>query len=83
MTPLKRFERIFWRVQVKSVITTRPSLVSYRVKTTRGANSTYSVDEIDFLVASVFQKIVGTFSQRRLLPDAIRFASALNRQSAG
>lgn len=51
-----RFEKIFWRVQVKSVITTRPSRVSYRVKTTRGGNGTYSADEIDFLVAYVFPK---------------------------
>ena len=51
-----RFDKIFWRVQVKSVITTQPSRHSYRVKTTRGANSTYSVDEIDFLVAYVFPK---------------------------
>jgi hypothetical protein len=53
-----RFEKMFWRVQVKSVITTRPSRQSYRVKTTRGANSTYSADEIDFLVAYVFPKDV-------------------------
>lgn len=53
-----RFEKVFWRVQVKSVITTRPSSQSYRVKTTRGANGTYSADEIDFLVAYVFPKDV-------------------------
>jgi hypothetical protein len=49
-----RFDKMFWRVQVKSVIHSRPSRQSYRVKTTRGANSTYSADEIDFLVAYVF-----------------------------
>ena len=53
-----RFDKIFWRVQVKSVITTQPSKHSYRVKTTRGCNSTYSADEIDFLVAYVFPKDV-------------------------
>lgn len=53
-----RFEKNFWRVQVKSVITTRPSRQSYRVKTTRGANWTYSADEIDFLAAYVFPKDV-------------------------
>jgi hypothetical protein len=53
-----RFDKIFWRVQVKSVITTQPSRHSYRVKTTRGCNSTYSADEIDFLVAYVFPKDV-------------------------
>ena len=51
-----RSEKMFWRVQVKSVITSRPSRQSYRVKTTRGANSTYSAEEIDFLVAYVFPK---------------------------
>ncbi|MFY9911045.1 MAG: group I intron-associated PD-(D/E)XK endonuclease [Candidatus Sulfotelmatobacter sp.] len=49
-----RFEKMFWRVQVKSVITPKPSLRSYRVKTTRGANGAYSSDEIDFLAAYVF-----------------------------
>jgi PD-(D/E)XK endonuclease len=53
-----RFNKMFWRVQVKSVITTQPSQHSYRVKTTRGCNSTYSADEIDFLVAYVFPKDV-------------------------
>ena len=53
-----RFDKIFWRVQVKSVITVKPSRVSYRVKTTRGANGTYSADEIDFLAAYVFPKDV-------------------------
>ena len=53
-----RFDKIFWRVQVKSVITTQPSRHSYRVKTTRGCNSTYSADEIDFLVAYIFPKDV-------------------------
>ena len=49
-----RFENMVWRVQVKSVITSRASRHSYRVKTTRGANGTYSGDEIDFLAAYVF-----------------------------
>lgn len=53
-----RFDKIFWRVQVKSVLASRPSVHSYRVKTTSGANFTYSVDEIDFLVAYVFPKDV-------------------------
>jgi hypothetical protein len=53
-----RFEKMFWRVQVKSVITARVSLTSYRVKTTRGGNGTYTADEIDFLAAYVFPKDV-------------------------
>jgi hypothetical protein len=51
-----RFDKMFWRVQVKSVIRSKPSMRSYRVKTTRGGNSTYSADEVDFLVAYVFPK---------------------------
>ena len=51
-----RCDKRFWRVQVKSVITSRPSRHSYRVKTTRGANGTYSAEEIDFLVAYVFPR---------------------------
>ena len=53
-----RFDKMFWRVQVKSVITTQPSKHSYRVKTTGGSHSNYSADEIDFLVAYVFPKDV-------------------------
>lgn len=49
-----RFEKMFWRVQVKSVVTPKPSMRSYRVKTTHGANGTYSANEIDFLAAYVF-----------------------------
>ena len=53
-----RFEKLFWRVQVKSVLGMHPSRCSYRVKTTGGRHSTYSADEIDFLVAYVFPKDV-------------------------
>jgi hypothetical protein len=53
-----RFEKVFWRVQVKSVLATQPSEHSYRVKTTGGSHSRYSADEIDFLVAYVFSKDV-------------------------
>jgi hypothetical protein len=51
-----RFEKIFWRVQVKSVIASQPTEHSYRVKTTGGSSSRYSADEIDFLVAYIFAK---------------------------
>ena len=54
-----RFEKIFWRVQVKSVLGVQPSRSSYRVKTMRGrTQTTYSPDEIDFLVAYIFPKDV-------------------------
>ena len=51
-----RSEKMFWRVQVKSVNTVRDSGLSYQVKTTRGANGTYSAEEIDFLAAYVFPR---------------------------
>ncbi len=54
-----RFDKMCWRVQVKSVITSQPSRHSYRVKTTHGPNTTCSADEIDFLVANVFPKDIG------------------------
>jgi len=50
------FGKMFWRVQVKSVVFTHISKHSYRFKTTGGGNSTYSADEIDFLVAYIFPK---------------------------
>jgi len=53
-----RFEKVFWRVQVKSVLASQQSEHSYRVKTTGGSQSRYSADEIDFLVAYVFSKDV-------------------------
>jgi hypothetical protein len=53
-----RFEKLFWRVQVKSVFGVHSSRKSFRVKTTGGGDSRYSADEIDFLVAYVFPKDV-------------------------
>jgi PD-(D/E)XK nuclease superfamily protein len=53
-----RFDKIFCRVQLKSVFAMQPSRHSYRVKTTGSSNSTYSADEIDFLVAYIFAKDV-------------------------
>jgi len=41
-----RFEKVFWRVQVKSVLASQRSEHSYRVKTTGGSHSRYSADEI-------------------------------------
>jgi PD-(D/E)XK endonuclease len=51
-----RFKKIFWRVQVKSVIASKPTHSSFRVKTVGGSHSRYSADEIDFLVAYIFAK---------------------------
>ena len=51
-----RFEKIFWRIQVKSVIASKPTHSSFRVKTVGGSHSRYSADEIDFLVAYIFAK---------------------------
>jgi hypothetical protein len=53
-----RFEKLFSRVQVKSVLARQPSRHSYRVKTTGSRHSNYSAEEIDFLVAYVFPKDV-------------------------
>jgi PD-(D/E)XK endonuclease len=51
-----RVGRVFWRVQVKSVLVPLPSRVSYRVKTTGRDHLKYSSDEIDFLAAYIFAK---------------------------
>jgi hypothetical protein len=56
-----RVDTIFWRVQVKSVLTTLSSGTSYRVKTTAGRQdrrACYSITEIDFLAAYIFEKDV-------------------------
>jgi hypothetical protein len=49
-----RTGKVFWRVQIKSVWAMVPARHHYRVKTTRGRETTYSADEIDFLVAYIF-----------------------------
>jgi hypothetical protein len=49
-----RAGRVFWRVQVKSVWSMAPSKKHYRVKTTGGRHSTYTTEQIDFLVAYLF-----------------------------
>ncbi len=51
-----RAGKIFWRVQVKSVWGISPARTHYRVKTTGNRKSTYSSDQIDFLVAYLFPK---------------------------
>ena len=49
-----RTGKVFWRVQIKSVLAKRPARGHYRVKTTGNSNNPYSADEIDFLVAYIF-----------------------------
>ena len=49
-----RIGKIFWRVQIKSVWAIAPSRKHYRVKTTGSRDSSYSAEEIDFLVAYIF-----------------------------
>ena len=51
-----RADKVFWRVQIKSVLGIEPSRGHYRVKTTGNRRSLYSADQIDFLVAYVFPK---------------------------
>src|SRR5690348_10093054 len=46
-----RFDKIFWRVQIKSVLGKSPSRDYYRVQTRDSRRHTYSATEIDFLVA--------------------------------
>src|SRR5438876_3278850 len=49
-----RFESTFWRVQIKSVLGKSPSRAYYRVQTAHSHQHTYSVKDIDFLVAYIF-----------------------------
>jgi hypothetical protein len=55
-------DNVFWRVQVKSVLAKYPSRPYYRVKTSGGnglhGHTSYSANEIDFLVAYIFQEDV-------------------------
>jgi len=51
-----RSERIFWRVQIKSVWRTAPTRGHYRVRTVNCLEIRYTPDEIDFLVAYVFHE---------------------------
>lgn len=53
-----RFETTFWRVQIKSVRDKSPSRDYYRVQTRDSRKRTYSIKEIDFLVAYVFAEDV-------------------------
>ena len=49
-----RFEKAFWRVQVKSVSTRSPQRGHYRIKATNRFGVPYTADEIDFFAAYVF-----------------------------
>ena len=49
-----RFEKTFWRVQIKSVLALTPSRPHFRVQTKNASGKAYSSDEIDFLVAYIF-----------------------------
>jgi hypothetical protein len=49
-----RFEKTFWRVQIKSVLGKSPSRDHYRVQTRDSRKHTYSAKDIDFLVAYIF-----------------------------
>jgi hypothetical protein len=51
-----RFGKIFWRVQIKSVLATATSRPHYRVRTVGRTNVPYTPEEIDFLVAYIFPK---------------------------
>lgn len=49
-----RFEKTFWRVQIKSVLALTPSRRHFVVHAKNTAGKPYSSDEIDFLVAYIF-----------------------------
>jgi hypothetical protein len=49
-----RVGKVFWRVQVKSVLPKSPQRTHYRISTTGSLKTTYSSDDIDFLVAYIF-----------------------------
>lgn len=49
-----RFEKAFWRVQVKSASSKNPQRRHYRIKATNRFGVPYTVDEIDFFAAYVF-----------------------------
>ena len=49
-----RFDKTFWRVQIKSVLDKSPSRDHYRVQTADSRRHTYSAKDIDFLVAYIF-----------------------------
>jgi hypothetical protein len=49
-----RTGKVFWRVQIKSVLATAASRPHYRVRTTGKNKIPYTADEIDFLVAYIF-----------------------------
>jgi len=53
-----RFGKVFWRVQVKSVLGALPSSNSFRARTTSAHHRGYSDKDIDFLVAYIFAKDV-------------------------
>jgi hypothetical protein len=74
------FGKMFWRVRVKSVVFTHISKRSYRFKTTGGGNSTYSADEIDFLVAYIFPKHAWYIFPATVVERAIRFACVRNQK---
>jgi hypothetical protein len=49
-----RSSKIFWRVQVKSVLAMTPARRHCRVTTVNWLKVPYTADEIDFLVAHIF-----------------------------
>ena len=53
-----RFEKTFWRVQIKSVLSSTPLRNYFRVQTMNARGRTYSRDDIDFLVAYFFAEDV-------------------------
>jgi hypothetical protein len=51
-----RFEKTFWRVQIKSVLALKPSRPHFVVEIKNSSGKTYTKDDIDFLVAYIFAR---------------------------
>ena len=51
-----RYQKTFWRVQVKSVLALKPSRPHFVVHTENTAGKAYSSDDVDFLVAYIFPR---------------------------
>jgi len=49
-----RFDKTFWRVQIKSVLALKPSRPHFVIHSEDTARNPYSRDDIDFLVAYIF-----------------------------
>ena len=64
-----RFNKTFWRVQIKSVLDKSPSRGHYRVQTRDSRKHTYSAKDIDFLVAYIFAEDIWYILPAHIVED--------------